>query len=137
MVVSLGDESELERALVRSAAFLRFANRFAAETPELPAGWRVDDDLLARFRLFVEGERVAYRTDAERTADALAEDLGEAGYDGAERALAGLRQAIEQEKAPTSSATPPAWAPASNRRSSRATPAKRPRPLPRSPTTPS
>ena len=99
VAVSLGDESELERALVRSAAFLRFANRFAAETPELPAGWRVDDRLLGRFRAFVEGEAVEYRTDAERTADALAEELAEAGYDGAERALADLRQAVEREKA--------------------------------------
>ena len=97
--VSLGAESELERALVRSAAFLRFANRWAAETPELPAGFRVDAALLARFRQFVEAEDVQYRTDAERTADALAEDLAEAGYDGADRALAGLRQAIAQEKA--------------------------------------
>ena len=99
VTVSLGDESELERALVRSAAFLRFANRFAAETPELAAGFRVDAALVGRFRQFVEAEAIEYRTDAERTADALAEDLGEAGYGGAERALSGLRQAIAQEKA--------------------------------------
>ena len=96
--VSLGPESELEQALVRSAAFLRFANRFAAETPELAPGFRVDATLLDRFRQFVEAEDVQYRTDAERTADALAEDLGEAGYQAAERALADLRQAIDQEK---------------------------------------
>ena len=99
VAVSLGQESELERALVRSAAFLRFANRFAAETPELPAGFRVDDALVARFRRFVEAEGIEYRTDAERTADALAEELGEAGYDGADPALAGLRDAIAREKA--------------------------------------
>ena len=97
--VSLGPASELEQALVRSAAFLRFANRYAADHAELAPGFRVDAALLGRFRQFVEGEGVQYRTDAERSADALADDLGEAGYDGAERALAGLRQAIAQEKA--------------------------------------
>ena len=99
VAVSLGAESELERALVRSAAFLRFANRFAAETPTLPADFRVDDALLGRFRQFVEAEDVQYRTDAERAADALAEDLAEAGYAGADGALADLRRAIAREKA--------------------------------------
>ncbi|WP_412061505.1 S41 family peptidase [Rubrivirga sp. IMCC45206] len=97
--VSLGDESELERALVRSAAFLRFANAFAADTPELPASWRVDDAVLDRFRRFVEAEGVTYRTDAERTADALADDLQEAGYAGADDALRDLRAAVAREKA--------------------------------------
>ena len=97
--IDAGEESELERALVRSAAFLRFANRFAAETPELPAGFRVDDALFRRFRQFVEGEGLEYRTDAERTADALDEDLAEAGYTGATSALTSLRQAVAREKA--------------------------------------
>ena len=99
VAVSLGEESELERALVRSAAFLRFANRFAADTPTLPTGFRVDDALLRRFQQFVEGEGLDYRTDAERTADALADDLAEAGYDGATRALRDLREAVAREKA--------------------------------------
>ncbi len=96
--VSLGEESELERALVRAAAFLRFANRYAAEHAELPAGFLVDDALLRDFRRFVEGERIAYRTDAERTADALRDELAEAGYDGAQNALADLSRAVEREK---------------------------------------
>ena len=99
VAVSLGEESELERALVRSAAFLRFANRFAADTPTLPTGFRVDDALLRRFQQFVEGEGLDYRTDAERTADAFADDLAEAGYDGATRALRDLREAVAREKA--------------------------------------
>lgn len=95
--VSLGPESELERALVRAAAFLRFANRFAAETPDLPADFRVDAALLGRFRQFVEGEGIEYRTDAERTADALADDLAAAGYE-ASRELTALQRAVEAEK---------------------------------------
>ena len=99
VAVALGEESELERALVRSAAFLRFANRFAAETPELPPAFRVDDALFDRFRAFVEAEGVAYRTDVERTADELADELAEAGYSGADAALAQLRRSVAAEKA--------------------------------------
>ena len=62
-------------------------------------GFRVDDALLGRFRSFVEAEGLEYRTDAERAADALADEIAEAGYDGAERALGGLREAVEAEKA--------------------------------------
>ena len=98
LAVSLGEESELERALVRAAAFLRFANRYAAEHAELPAAFRVDDALLADFRRFVEGEGIEYRTDAERAAAALADELTEAGYDGAQNALTNLRQAVAREK---------------------------------------
>lgn len=97
--VTVGEESELEAALVRSAAFLRFANRFAAETPDLPEGFRVDGALLDRFRQFVEAEGLEYRTDAERTADALADELDAAGYAGAEAALRELREAVAREKA--------------------------------------
>ncbi|MDT0630142.1 S41 family peptidase [Rubrivirga sp. S365] len=97
--VSLGAESELERALVRSAAFLRFANRYAADHPALPDDFRVDGPVYDAFEAFVESEGVAYRTDAERAADALAADLDATGYSSAERPLADLRQAIEREKA--------------------------------------
>ena len=97
--VSLGDESELERALVRSAAFLRFANRYAAEHPALPDDFRADGRVYDDFRAFVASEGVAYRTAAERTADALAQDLEATGYDAAAGPLADLRRAIGREKA--------------------------------------
>ena len=97
--VSLGEESDLERALVRAAAFLRFANRYAAENGTLPDDFRVEGRVYDDFQAFVQAEGVSYRTDAERTADALAADLEATGYDGAERPLADLRRAIEREKA--------------------------------------
>ena len=99
VAVGLGPESELERALVRAAAFLRFANRYRADHPSLPAGWDVDADLLADFRRFAESEGVAYRTDAERELDALAASLDAAGYGDAADELAALRRAVEAEKA--------------------------------------
>ena len=97
--VTVGEEGELERALVRSAAFLRYANRYAAEHAALPDGFRVDDALWADFRRFVEGENVSYRTDAEREVAVLEEEIREAGYSGAVNALGDLRRAIEREKA--------------------------------------
>lgn len=99
VAVGEGEESELERALVRSAAFLRFANRYAAEHPDLAAGFRVDGALWARFRLFAEGEGVEYQTEAERAVAALADEVEAAGYAGAEDALGDLRQAVERGKA--------------------------------------
>ena len=97
--VSLGIESELEKALIRTAAFIRFANRFAADHPTLPAGFRADAALLADFRRFVEREGVDYQTDAERALIALASALQTAGYDGASDERAALERAIAQEKA--------------------------------------
>src|SRR5690606_26890854 len=41
VAVSLGDVSELEEALSRTAAFFLFANRYAAQHPTLPAGFTV------------------------------------------------------------------------------------------------
>ena len=97
--VGLGPESDLEQALVRSASFLRFANRYRAENPTLPPGFSIGDDLLHDFRRFVESEGLDYRTEAERGADALADALGDAGYEGATDELASLRRAVEAEKA--------------------------------------
>ena len=97
--VELGGESELERALVRTAAFLRYANRYAAEHPDLPAGFRADADLLADFQRFVQREGVDYQTGAERALATLADALSTAGYDGAEDEQAALARAVEQEKA--------------------------------------
>ena len=96
--IARGAESELERALVRTAAFLRFANRFAADNRSLPSGFRADADLLRDFQRFVEREGLEYQTEAERRADALAESLVEAGYD-ADAALQALRRDIAREKA--------------------------------------
>ena len=96
--VGLGPESDLEQALIRSAAFLRFANRYHAEHATLPRGFAIDDGLLADFRRFAEGEGLDYRTEAEREADALAAAISEAGYD-ASGELDALRRAVTREKA--------------------------------------
>ncbi|MEL7168908.1 MAG: S41 family peptidase, partial [Bacteroidota bacterium] len=95
---SLGPVSELEEALVRRAAFFRFANRFAAETPTLPTGFAVDDALLDRFRAFVDAEDIAYETRAERMLAELVADLDEAGYDATDDEVADLRAELIDEK---------------------------------------
>ncbi|MEO0558383.1 MAG: S41 family peptidase [Bacteroidota bacterium] len=97
--VSLGIESELEKALVRTAAFLRFANRFAADNRTLPENFRADAALLADFRRFVEREGVDYQTDAERALTTLASAMQTAGYEGASGERTALERAIAREKA--------------------------------------
>lgn len=96
--VDTGSESELERALVRSAAFLRFANLYAAEHPSLPAGPVVSDAVWDGFRDFVGDEGIDYRTGVERTAGSLAKEIEQAGYEGAAPLLRELNRAIEREK---------------------------------------
>ncbi len=97
VAVDAGEESELEAALVRAAAFERFADRYRADHATLPAGFRADAALLADFRRFAERDGVAYQTAAERAADALGEQLASAGY-GATSELTALRRAVEREK---------------------------------------
>ncbi|HEX8385186.1 MAG TPA: S41 family peptidase, partial [Rubricoccaceae bacterium] len=98
VAVSLGEPSALEEALVREAAFLRFANRYAAAHPTLDPAFRVDDALWADFRRLVESEGVAYQTPAERAVDALERDLAAAGTP-APSETAALRRVVEREKA--------------------------------------
>lgn len=96
--VELGAPSDLEDALVREAAFARFAAEYAADQPGLPAGFVVDDALYARFRAFVEREGVAYQTAAERTLQSLQAELEASGYGDARDEVADLARAIAAEK---------------------------------------
>ncbi len=95
--VGLGAESDLEQALVRSAAFLRFANRYRAGNATLPRGFAIDDRLLADFRRFAEGDGLEYRTEAEREADVMAEAIEKAGYE-ASGEITALKRAVAREK---------------------------------------
>jgi carboxyl-terminal processing protease len=90
----------LEEALERSAAFFLYANRFAAEHDDLPAGFSVDAARVADFRRWVESQgSLRYHTRAERIIDDLERDLDGARYDGADDELAELRSAVAREKA--------------------------------------
>ena len=95
VAVSLGEPSALEQALVREAAFLRFANRFAAGHPTLDPAFRVDDALWADFRRFIAG--VSYETPAEEAVDALERSLAAAGTE-APSEVAALRRVAERDK---------------------------------------
>ncbi|MEM8557977.1 MAG: S41 family peptidase [Bacteroidota bacterium] len=98
IAASLGTLGELEEALVRRAAFFRFANRFAAQTPTLPTRFAVDDALLADFRAFVDAEGIDYETRAERMLAELIDDLETAGYDATDDEVAALQAEIADEK---------------------------------------
>jgi len=96
--VSLGDGSELEAALVRQAAFFLYANHYAATRGPASADLAITDADLRAFRQWLDGRGFEYTTRAERALDALAEDLDEAGYAGAQGEVAALRRAVAAEK---------------------------------------
>jgi carboxyl-terminal processing protease len=99
VTVSLGDVSELEEALTRTAAFFLFANRYAAGHRTLPPDFAVDDALLAEFRAYLDAEDFTYATRSERALDELDADLDDAGYGRADDEVAALRAEVEREKA--------------------------------------
>ena len=107
LLVSLGPPSELEQALERRAAFLFYANHYAARHP-LPAAAEerrraaaalVTDETLADFRQWLLDQHFAYRTAAEQVLDDLARQLDDLDYDGAADEVNALKTAVEGQKA--------------------------------------
>lgn len=98
LIVSAGDESELEQALVRRAAFFFFANHFASTRNEVPVDFKVDDTVYGEFRSWLDEQNFSYRTQAEITAEALASDLQKNRYANTSDEIAALRAALAEEK---------------------------------------
>ena len=98
VIVSLGEISDLEEALTRTAAFFLFANHYAAQHANLPSSSAVDEDMLDEFRDFLEAEEFTYSTRPERMLDELAADLREAGYETALKEVEDLREEVADEK---------------------------------------
>ncbi|MDX1548101.1 MAG: S41 family peptidase, partial [Rhodothermales bacterium] len=119
VLVSRGEESELEAALRRRAAFFFFANHYAAvHRAELPAPAPRDtaatpedrffrpeptvaldlDAVLREFRDWLDAEDFSYRTAAEREVDDLADALRAAGYAGTDDEVRALRAAVAKAK---------------------------------------
>ena len=96
--VSPGNQSELEEALDRRAAFFFFANHFAATRASIPRNFEVDEAVLSEFEAWLQDEEFHYRIDAERQLDDLAENLDNVEYAGATDELELLRQALVAEK---------------------------------------
>ncbi len=97
--VTGSEQSELEQALDRRAAFFFFANFFAAAHPTLPDDYVVTDETLKQFRGWLDEQEFSYRLDAERSLEKLAEDLGQAGYDQTTAGVQALMESIGREKA--------------------------------------
>ena len=97
--VSPGDQSELEQALTRRAAFFFFANHFASTRTSIPTDFTVDDAVYTSFKTWLSEEDFSYRTEGERTADALAEHLEDMAYAEANDEFALLLKAMQEEKA--------------------------------------
>lgn len=97
-MASLETESELEKALVRRAAFFFYANHFAARNDSIPPGFTVSDDILTDFAAWLEEEEFTYRTDAEHALQTLDDQLTENGYESAQDEMEALREAMLAEK---------------------------------------
>ena len=97
--VSPGDQSELESALTRKAAFFFFANYFAAKHQEIPVDFNVDDEVFASFLQWLEDENFTYRTAAEHSLDELSKNLAKMDYEDSTDELQTLQKAVAQEKA--------------------------------------
>lgn len=96
--VFASNQSELEQALTRKAAFFFFANHFAATHAEIASDFVVDDAVYTLFKEWLNSEKFTYRTAAERTAEELADYLYEMGYDETSDELLTLQNAIASEK---------------------------------------
>ena len=94
----LETESELEKALIRRAAFFFYANHFAARNDSIPPGFTVSDDIIADFAAWLEEERFTYRTAAEHALQALNVQLAQNGYESAQDEMEALREAMLSEK---------------------------------------
>ena len=98
VLVAPGMQSELEKALMRRAAFFFFANHFAAENPHIDPDFTASDELLDQFRAWLEGREFTYRTDAERAVASLEDALAANGYDAALDEVEALSEAVYAEK---------------------------------------
>ena len=96
--VAMGENSEFERALRRRAAIFLYANHFAAENPEVNADFRVTDEIYTAFASWLEEQDFTYRTNSERIAEELADQLIANGYDDTTDEMSVLKQAIAEEK---------------------------------------
>lgn len=90
--------SPLEQALQRRSAFFFFANAYAAQHPSVDSTFAPTDQTLEQFRVWLGTEDVEYRTDAERSARKLAEELAASGYDSTDDEVAALQRALRTEK---------------------------------------
>ncbi len=97
-LVSFGEVSELEEALVRRAAFFLYANHFVAQRPTVDPDFVVTPELMQDFRRWLEQEDFSFTTRAEHTVDELAADLSASDYGSAEEVVTALRREIAAEK---------------------------------------
>ena len=96
--VSMGANSEFEQALRRRAAIFLYANHFAATNPEVAPDFKVTDEIYDAFAVWLDTQDFTYRTNSERIAEELADQLLANGYDDTSDEMAVLKQAIAEEK---------------------------------------
>lgn len=96
--VGPGSNSELEAALERRAAFFFYANHFAAERSAVPSDFEATEEILADFRRWLDEHEFTYQTDAERSVEALENNLDAIGYGATRDEVEALKTAVAEEK---------------------------------------
>ena len=91
--------SALEKALMRRAAFFRYANHYAATHDTLAANFSLTDADLTAFQDWLDQEGLRYPTRAERSLDSLRAQIEADGYDGASDETDALAGALQTAKA--------------------------------------
>lgn len=97
--VSFGEESELEEALRRRAAFFFYANHYAATHSQIEPNFVVSDAIYDDFRAWLNREGFTYSTSMEYAMGDLSEQLEANGYSSTGDEIAALNRALAQEKA--------------------------------------
>ena len=96
--VSPSYRSELEQALERRAAFFFYANFYAANHDNVDHDLAITDEILEDFQQWLSDQQFFYRTDAERSLEALDRELQKNGYQRTQDKMDVLREAFLNEK---------------------------------------
>lgn len=98
LTISPGQNSELENALIRDAAFFFFASHFAAEHDTVGADFEPTEETLAAFRAWLDERDFSYQTRAERSVENLKAQLAENTHVRADEEVDALITAVRASK---------------------------------------
>ncbi|ACF13077.1 carboxyl-terminal protease [Chloroherpeton thalassium ATCC 35110] len=91
--------SEFELQLLRKSLFFKFANRFRAEHPSLPANFTITEDILKPFKAFLKEQGFFYESPTSQLIEDLQASLTSGNYPSeVSKKLAELKTLVEQEE---------------------------------------
>jgi len=92
--------SALELQLLRKSLFFKFANRFRAENPSLPANFTITEQMLTVFKDFTKAQGFFYESESAQLIAQLQSTISEESYPpGVAKKLDELKKLVEKEEA--------------------------------------